>query len=527
MNFFAASLKKSQIWLFLLIITAFTGLVLGFQVRQLLKLLAMILCSQIFFNNWPNKENPIFRLFTYTWVIAFSLHLSILGFLIQSYGDIPDELMLFQALSNTNIKESAEFLGQNLPLLLKTIISTLTFMSCWLWACWWFNHNFKPLSQWVILLTTIVFIAMHLNPTIRLQNPFFYWNKKIHSFVKQQKTADETVNALTEAAKLLPEWQAKYTGTNQNTVILVIGESLNRENMQIYGYSRKTTPQLERIKNELMIFSDVLSGAASTQPAVDRMLTTHTTAQPTSEIREPDVLMLAKSVGYKVYWLTNQKDNFIRANFASQADVLVEKNIATGRSSASLDEVLIPAWQQALDDTAPKKLIVIHMMGQHPHYDLRYPSQFNLFKSDDDVDALLKQKGISLWNRTQRNYYDNSIAYTDSLVGQLIDDVKVRQKQARILFVSDHGQEVGHSKDFSGHSPNTIAGYSIPLWVWQSSNDSFKLSFDSLDKPIQTDTLDWGLLHFLQIQTPKTQPTQDIFSPLFRPMPHNIGGRAI
>ena len=34
------------------------------------------------------------------------------------------------------------------------------------------------------------------------------------------------------------------------------------------------------------------------------------------------------------------------------------------------------------------------------------------------------------------------------------------------MVVSDHGNEVGHEIDYAGHSPNTKAGYQVPVIMW-------------------------------------------------------------
>jgi heptose-I-phosphate ethanolaminephosphotransferase len=55
------------------------------------------------------------------------------------------------------------------------------------------------------------------------------------------------------------------------------------------------------------------------------------------------------------------------------ADVVSMENNKPGRSSNSLDEILLPSYENALKDSHPRKLIVLHMLGAHPHYRLRYP----------------------------------------------------------------------------------------------------------------------------------------------------------
>lgn len=463
----------------------------------------------------------------YIWAILtiFIAHTSVLGGFYVAYGDTLDEMILFHALSNTNASESSEFISQNAIILFQVVsLSALLF---WLTQrCLTIKSISKQTRNtlWAVMVITTL---LHLNNTYRQQNPLFYWAKKVTNYQKQQQLLLQTSETLSKVKKTLPEWNASFDGRDNQIVILVFGESLNKSNMQIYGYKRETTPKLEALSHEdnMCVFTDVLSGAASTQPAIERILSTKTITNP--NIREADVMMLAKSVGYKTYWITNQKDYYLYANFVSQADYVKQTNLsATGRSNSSLDENLLDPIEFAIHEQIKQpKFIVIHMIGQHPHYQLRYPEIFETFLGNDEVDAELERNGIFFWNRTQRKYYDNSIRYTDHLIGSMIEQLKNIPQPARLLFVSDHGQEVAHTKNYTGHAPNLVSGYQVPLLTWHNNKDHFNCARSNLNKPYQTDILDWGLLTFLNINTPQKSPSNDIFNPKFQPRQRWLGNQ--
>jgi glucan phosphoethanolaminetransferase (alkaline phosphatase superfamily) len=56
-------------------------------------------------------------------------------------------------------------------------------------------------------------------------------------------------------------------------VVWIIGESLNRANMSLYGYERPTSPTLESMRKELIVFRDVVSSAPATMDSLMKMLT--------------------------------------------------------------------------------------------------------------------------------------------------------------------------------------------------------------------------------------------------------------
>ena len=67
------------------------------------------------------------------------------------------------------------------------------------------------------------------------------------------------------------EWAPVYSGPEAKTVVVVFGESHTRSNFSLYGYARKTNPELAR-HNDLCIFDNVYSASAATVAAFIEML---------------------------------------------------------------------------------------------------------------------------------------------------------------------------------------------------------------------------------------------------------------
>ena len=82
------------------------------------------------------------------------------------------------------------------------------------------------------------------------------------------------------------------------------------------------------------------------------------------------------------------------------------------------DELLLPHLSQALQqNTQQKKLIVLHLNGSHEPACSAYPQSSAVFQPQDDQDAC----------------YDNSIHYTDSLLGQVFELLKDRRASVMYL----------------------------------------------------------------------------------------------
>lgn len=160
--------------------------------------------------------------------------------------------------------------------------------------------------------------------------------------------------------------------------------------------------------------------------------------------------------------------------------------------------------KNALADNAPKKLIVVHLIGSHPNYSARYTDKFKLFPTQDNaqeqpVQAQLTQINASSWTKNLRDEYDNSVAYQDWVFNNIFTMLKQDKAESRgLIFLSGHGNEVGHVKDFAGHSPTTQAGYRIPVVLWHNQLALPKGA--NQDKAIDATQLDDNLRFMIGLQ---------------------------
>jgi heptose-I-phosphate ethanolaminephosphotransferase len=187
--------------------------------------------------------------------------------------------------------------------------------------------------------------------------------------------------------------------------------------------------------------------------------------------RGVNLLALFDAAGYQITWISNQDDTAIRAQYMALTDRVVTLNRLGGRSTISLDEKVLEPLKAALQEPYERKLIVVHLIGCHPHYSLRYPDGLEgswESSSEDPVQDKLKELGRGRFVRNSRDHYDRAILYQDGVIAQTL---KLTQRYAASpnafwCYLSDHGQEVGNYADWDGHSNTTPSGYRIPLLMW-------------------------------------------------------------
>lgn len=267
---------------------------------------------------------------------------------------------------------------------------------------------------------------------------------------------------------------ATRTGSEE-VHILVVGESARRESWSIYGYGRPTTPRLEALRGEMVILSNATADANLTDWAVPILLTGIAPDEFSATRIRGNVLDLAREGGYRTAWLVNQ-DIGISNSIGIAPDLLeyppdLQANV-NGRHA--LDEVLLPAFEREISRSGSARFIGLHMMGSHWEYFRRYPPQFQVFGSADDMHSmstltlLLDEKAAQ---SAVVDAYDNTVLYTDWFLAQLIHRAQRLEVPATLVFFPDHGEDLKLLDGATGHGGPvyTRHDFEIPAFVWANA----------------------------------------------------------
>lgn len=268
------------------------------------------------------------------------------------------------------------------------------------------------------------------------------------------------------------------------TYVLIIGESTTRSRLSLYGYDRKTTPYLDEIRPELLVYNNVISKHAFTIGALKDALVINGLESKD----DFSIIQLMNQAGFKTFWISNQRPigqyESLVTKIAMSSDVYLTKNTAIDGSITPKDEVLIPEFKKVLEDKFPKKFIVLHPLGTHLLYKDRYPEDFEKFTGDSP----------SKFNHSQAqqrsNSYDNAILYHDYFIQQVHKELKSVEHPSYLMYFSDHGEEVYESIDFSGHAEEnpTKSMFEVPFFIWM--NEAFQSKSDFSYLPENPYTLD-------------------------------------
>jgi heptose-I-phosphate ethanolaminephosphotransferase len=423
------------------------------------------------------------RLTGWLWLaitVCFAIDGASQGVIRGFFGVAPQPSVIAEALANTNAAESLGFVfEQRLPLLKGLLFATVMITLGWTGRPIWWSHVLSPYSRPALLGVGALIsfsVLIHFNGTMLAQQPLLRWIVVFHRHAQAQA---EIAGFASERQKLWTQqaqWQVQLLSPQARTVVVFIGESANRSNWQLFGYPRNTTGPLQeafdRLPGRITLFANARSPKAFTLPSLKLALTPANSQHPEIWNQTPDVTFLAKAAGYHVTWLSNQPSNegWFSA-IARNADEKIFINHGNWRDSSAVDNDLAPPLAKRLERTAPThELIVIHLLGQHFHYAQRCPASVSPFTGvdNDSVMQAMKDAGRSASTRRSRNEYDNAVYCGSQAVASLLDKLyKARgQRAISAFYFSDHGQEVGHSRDFSGHSEEDESGHTIPAWTW-------------------------------------------------------------
>ena len=325
-------------------------------------------------------------------------------------------------------------------------------------------------------------------------------------------------------------FQSVVTRDEKDTldVVLIIGESYNKYHASIYGYYLDTTPTMreQQKRGNLFVFQDAVSPYNMTTLAVKNMLSTNSISLHQSWEEHPLVMTIFRKAGFDVAMWDNQKseNNVLFHDFSNNSLLYGKKMVES--TYHHLNNAPFDYDQQLVDTALTVKrkpgstLTVFHLMGQHTAPIWRYP--------ENDENAIYTADSIQRndLNDYQRQYiaeYDNATRYNDHVIGSIIQ--YYRQRNAVILYLSDHGDEVYDYRDMVGRTHEPVKQkqalkyqYEIPMVLWCSDQfiqrhpNTMQNIRRAILRPFSSDNVPQLLMGLSNIHSSFYEPKKDVLS---------------
>ncbi|WP_297894607.1 phosphoethanolamine transferase [uncultured Campylobacter sp.] len=326
-----------------------------------------------------------------------------------------------------------------------------------------------------------------------------------------------------------------------SNVVFIIGESLQRNFMSLYGYYLPTTPNLQALEQSgnLIAFSDVVSPGAKTNDVLKYVLNF---GNYESEKQRPwsanlDIVNLARLANYETFWISNQ-ERYGQWAVASGASAQMTDHsdftnqIPVYKYAYSLDEVMLPSIKNfksgakksplarkdessaaEVNGTQKKdKFFILHLMGSHPSYEFRYPKSFAKFSAAD-----ISREPLDEGQKKELAHYLNTVAYNDFIVSEIYKIFA--SDNTLIVYFSDHAQSLYQYRGKLIHGGINRFTLEIPL-IFMAS-DKFKEQNADLwariaaakDRPFLNDDLIHAITEILEMtELPEFEPARSVIN---------------
>lgn len=362
-----------------------------------------------------NVFNTNYAEATSYWSVAALLYIVLMGV-------IPAAIVVCTKIDFGSFKRFAVHIGTSLALLAAICLGN---MSNWMWI----DKNSTVMGSLILPWSYVV-------------NTFRYYGSQ--KAVNRQE---------------IPLPNAVLTDNDREVMVLVIGESARRDHFSLYGYDRQTNPLLEKTPGVRAFKAN--SAATYTTAGVKAILS----YKDTDELYEILPNYLYRN-GVEVIWRTSNwgQPPLHIDNYREIWDIADKEGL-----NPEYDEnLLYGLWDEVRNSAREKVLVVLHTSISHgPSYDRKYPLQFRKWTPVPETVEMSKCPVDQLVNA-----YDNGILYTDSLLSEIIDELKaLKGYRTGLIYVSDHGESLGENGLYMHGVPISIAPseqYEIPFIIWTS-----------------------------------------------------------
>jgi arylsulfatase A-like enzyme len=283
-----------------------------------------------------------------------------------------------------------------------------------------------------------------------------------------------------------PRADALRRSLSEANVVLVILDAAGAKHVSAYGYARKTTPEIDRLAAEGVLFEDALTPAVYTLPAMASLWTSrypeeHRNVEPRTaslaraRLTLPDLLQAQGIVtaGFVANGMAGPGFGFDRS-FDEFREIYREFG---QRADADSFREVVPGWLEA--NRARRFFAYLHYREPHWPYDPKPP--FNTrFGPDGPIPRDLRNEVgffVAVNNRRRETtadeadhivrLYDGNLAFVDQELGFLRSSLETLGLWERtvVIVTADHGEEMGEHGLFGHEAQLYEPALRIPLVI--------------------------------------------------------------
>ncbi len=277
------------------------------------------------------------------------------------------------------------------------------------------------------------------------------------------------------------------TTASPQIIVLVVIDALRADHLSCYGYQRETSPNIDSLAREALVFTQAITAGGWTGASVPSILTgvypyLHEISEWNTP-RKPEATTIAQLL---------KKKGFVSALFAnhmalSMVDIMdgFEKTEIRPQDQMTSKHLVQTALDWIGERSGRPVFVYLHFSGAHSPY--RPPEPYkSMFLADawrferdlpidedspNDADRGSIPYSVIEDGITDAGYYtaqyDGAIAYADEQIGRLIAGLKRLGVYDRtfLLLTADHGELLGEHEIYFDHVGCYEANIRVPLVV--------------------------------------------------------------
>ncbi|AYK18368.1 MCR-3-related phosphoethanolamine--lipid A transferase [Aeromonas veronii] len=304
-------------------------------------------------------------------------------------------------------------------------------------------------------------------------------------------------------------------------MFLVVGETARGKNFSMNGYEKDTNPFTSK-SGGVISFNDVRSCGTATAVSVPCMFSNMGRKEfDDNRARNSEGLLdVLQKTGISIFWKENDGGCKGVCDRVPNIEIEPKDHPKFCDKNTCYDEVVLQELDSEIAQMKGDKLVGFHLIGSHgPTYYKRYPDAHRQFTPDcprSDIENCTDEE--------LTNTYDNTIRYTDFVIGEMIAKLKTYEDKynTALLYVSDHGESLGALGLYLHGTPYKFAPDDqtrVPMQVWMSPGftkekgvDMACLQQKAADTRYSHDNIFSSVLGIWDVKTSVYEKGLDIFS---------------
>jgi glucan phosphoethanolaminetransferase (alkaline phosphatase superfamily) len=345
----------------------------------------------------------------------------------------------------------------------RAIIPIILFgLLLWLWPI---RKPTRPTGLLLVLCMAFLFYSLMFRVWYITQSE--YPTSSVSSFLRSASfTPWKWLNSYGQERDLLT-----YSSNSKpnNNIIFVVDESIASQHLSLNGYPRQTTPYLEQLQQQGLLYNwgEASSNTTISLSSNNLLLTgVHKLPAPDGQIaRQATIFQYAKALGYTTYYLDASNPGFWNGTPNDLNYIDHWENVQRFADGPLYDaDLKVSAYIRNVLSTSSGNFIWINKRGVHVLYNNTFP------EDQAEWTPIMESIEYSAANREPLvNSYDNGVLYNvNGFFRDLLQDPAILQT-TQIVYTADHGQTLAEHGENWSHGRDTRNEASVPLFVLSST----------------------------------------------------------